>query len=127
MAKEPAPKLESVAPNVSDKTAAAIDRALAFKREDRFRDAGAMRRAIDDASEALGGEVIQIESGMLEVVEPEAVAQKSSPRMEGAEPARKGSLGWLLGLIVLALLGVAVKIAWDRCTRRRPSRPRETR
>ncbi len=53
MAKEPAPKIQSVAPHVSDATAAVIDRALAFKREDRWRDAAKMREAADAALAAL--------------------------------------------------------------------------
>ncbi len=49
MAKEPAPRIQSVAPNLSDGTAAAIDRALAFERDERWRDAAAMRGAVEAA------------------------------------------------------------------------------
>ncbi|HSQ62572.1 MAG TPA: serine/threonine-protein kinase [Polyangiaceae bacterium] len=50
MAKEPAPKLRTVAPGVSEATAEVIDRALEFRREDRWPDAAAMRAAVDVAS-----------------------------------------------------------------------------
>lgn len=55
MAKEPAPKIRSVAPTVSEPTAAVIDRALAFAKEDRFPDAAAMRVAIEGALQAISG------------------------------------------------------------------------
>ncbi len=107
MAKEPAPKLQSVAPNVSAKTAAAIDRALAFKREDRFRDATAMRRAIESAIEDLGGDTIQIDSGMIEI------AQDESAPIERVEK-KSGMLGIFIALVILAGLAIGGFLAYDK-------------
>ncbi len=128
MAREPAPTLRSVAPNVSEKTAAAIDRALAFRREDRWPNAAAMRKAVDAAIADLGSDVIPIESGMIEVVEAikertrhevEEAAQASReerPRVDDeAEPERKGSSSFLLWLVLVAVVvGVGVKVGIDR-------------
>ncbi|HEX4514676.1 MAG TPA: serine/threonine-protein kinase, partial [Polyangiaceae bacterium] len=61
MAKEPAPKLRTVAPNVSQETANVIDKALEFKRENRWQDAAAMRDAAKDAIDALGGQTVEID------------------------------------------------------------------
>ncbi|HSQ65606.1 MAG TPA: serine/threonine-protein kinase [Polyangiaceae bacterium] len=104
MARDPAPKLRTVAPDVSTETAAVIDRALAFRRDDRWPNAAAMRKAVDAAIEKLGGEPIPIESGMIEVEEASVVDL----------PKRKSRAGWLLALVVLALAGVGAKVAWDR-------------
>ena len=49
MAKEPAPKLHVVAPSVSPATAAVINRALEYQREDRWPDAASMRAGVDAA------------------------------------------------------------------------------
>jgi serine/threonine-protein kinase len=49
MSTVPAPKLRSVAPHVSETTAAVIDRALEFERDRRWPDAAAMRDAVDGA------------------------------------------------------------------------------
>jgi serine/threonine-protein kinase len=49
MANEPAPAIRSVAPNVSERVAAIIDRALAFDREDRYPTAAAMRADVQAA------------------------------------------------------------------------------
>jgi serine/threonine-protein kinase len=138
MAKEPAPKLRSVAPNVSEETANVIDKALEFKREDRWQDAASMRDAAKDAIDALGGQTIEIESGMIEVAERQesrsAPVQKTpspkpaspkpppiserSPREETTAPPAaveesKGSSSLLLWLIILALTGVAAKLVYD--------------
>jgi len=51
MAKLPAPKIRDVDPSVSPPFAAIVDRALAFRREDRYPDAASMRA---DVLEALG-------------------------------------------------------------------------
>lgn len=49
MASVPAPKLRSIAPDVSEPFADVIDRALAFERADRYPDAAAMRADIRNA------------------------------------------------------------------------------
>jgi len=130
MSKEPAPKLRSIAPQVSAETAEVIDRALEFKREDRWPDATAMRAAVDEAIEALGGATITIDSGMIEVserLEPRHVTPApTEPRQPGAPvplepvprsepppppPARKSS--FLLWLLIAALTAVAAKLVYE--------------
>src|SRR5262249_50586556 len=49
MANEPAPKIRTVAPHVSETMARVIDRALEFRREDRYPDADAMRAEVEEA------------------------------------------------------------------------------
>jgi len=51
----PAPSLASARPDVPASVAAVVDRALAFKREDRWPSAAAMRDAIDEAHHAVFG------------------------------------------------------------------------
>ena len=53
MATTPAPKLRSVAPDVSEPFARIVDRALEFKREDRYLTAAAMRADVQAALELL--------------------------------------------------------------------------
>jgi len=112
MAKEPAPKLRSVAPGVSEKTAAAVDRALEFAREDRWQDAEAMRDAVDAALAALGGPVVTIESGIIEVdpsLPPEPRARRPPPL-----PAKRSRSSAGFWLVFLTLLGVAGGLAYKR-------------
>jgi serine/threonine-protein kinase len=49
MAKEPAPRLRTIAPHVSAATAAIIDRALEFRLENRYTSAAAMRSDVEAA------------------------------------------------------------------------------
>lgn len=51
----PAPPLSSVAPGVSRAVADLVDRAIAFEKEDRWPDAGAMRAAVRKARSSLTG------------------------------------------------------------------------
>ena len=53
MASVPAPRVRDVAPQISEAVAGVIDRALAFRRDDRFPDAAAMRAAVQQAIAAL--------------------------------------------------------------------------
>ncbi|MBX3224356.1 MAG: serine/threonine protein kinase [Labilithrix sp.] len=55
MATVPAPRLRSIMPDVSESFARVIDRALAFDRADRYRDAAAMRADVRAALELSGG------------------------------------------------------------------------
>jgi serine/threonine-protein kinase len=57
MAQLPAPRIRSVAPDVSAAYARVIDRALEFKREDRYESAAAMRADVERAIEELVGGV----------------------------------------------------------------------
>ena len=134
MAKEPAPKLRSVAPNVSEDTANVIDKALEFKREDRWQDAASMRDAAKDAIDALGGQTVEIDSGMIEVAErqesrsapvpptpsPKPASPKPPPsrREETTAPPaavqeQKSGSSFVLWLLILALTGVAAKLVYD--------------
>lgn len=108
MARDPAPKLRTVAPNVSAKGAAVIDRALAYRREDRWPTAADMRKAIDEAIADLGGDTIQIESGMIEVIEPPQAKVKDE-RPAGV-PKRRSLLVWFT---LLVLVAIGVKVGFD--------------
>ncbi len=119
MAKEPAPKLRSVAPNVSEATARVIDRALEFKRDDRWPDAASMRAAVNDAIETLGGETIEIDSGMLELGEVTEPKKRAAPPVapppepvEHVEP-KKTSASFFLWLAIIVLTAVAAKLVYQ--------------
>jgi eukaryotic-like serine/threonine-protein kinase len=125
MARDPAPKLRSVAPNVSEKTARVVDRALEFRRDDRWPNAATMRAAVDEAIAELGVEVITIESGMIEVVQdsPKLQQSRASEPEPEPEPARASPLPklpkkrtgtWLMLLLLLGASAVGVKVAVDR-------------
>jgi serine/threonine-protein kinase len=62
MANEPAPKVRSVLPTVSERVAAIIDRALEFRREDRYANAAAMRADVQAARDVIEPESIRTES-----------------------------------------------------------------
>ena len=125
MATEPAPKLRSVAPHVSSATAAVIDRALMFKREDRWPSAAAMRKAVEKAIDKLGGATIVIDSGMIDVSErveprhatqaPEAPEPAPPSREPTAKiPMKRSGVSVVAWLLVLGAAGVGGKIAYDR-------------
>ena len=135
MAKEPAPKLRTVAPNVSEETAHVIDKALEFKREDRWQDAAAMRDAAKEAIDALGGQTIEIDSGMIDVAERQESRSAPTPKTPSPKPAspkpppssrreettappaavqeEKSTSSFLLWLLIIALTGVAAKLVYD--------------
>jgi serine/threonine protein kinase len=126
MATEPAPKLRTVAPNVSSATAAVIDRALMFKREDRWPNAAAMRAAVDKAIDKLGGVTIVVDSGMIDVserVEPRHKTEAPEPSPKPPPPPRQSKAkipmkrsgsSLLFWFLVLAGIGVGGKIAYDK-------------
>lgn len=88
MAKEPAPKIRSVAPTISEATASVIDRALAFAKEDRFPDAAAMRVAIEGALQSItGGAELDREIELsLSEAQVEAILPASDPPPRPQEP-----------------------------------------
>jgi hypothetical protein len=57
-ATQPCPPIASVAPDVPPELAAVVDRALGFRREDRFPDARAMQEALEKANLALYAEAV---------------------------------------------------------------------
>ena len=61
MANEPAPPIRSIAPSVSERVAAIIDRALAFRREDRYPTAAAMRADVQAARDVVEPESTRME------------------------------------------------------------------
>ncbi|HEX7600738.1 MAG TPA: serine/threonine-protein kinase, partial [Polyangiaceae bacterium] len=85
MAHEAAPKLRTVAPHVSPLTAQVIDKALEFKRDDRWPDATAMLSAVDAA---LAAEPIEkLDSGFVHLDESSvATAMERAPTMLAQAP-----------------------------------------
>ena len=65
MANEPAPPIRTIQPSISEKVAAIIDRALAFRREDRYRSAAAMRADVQAARDVIEPESVRVEAAML--------------------------------------------------------------
>ena len=63
MANDPAPPIRTVTPAISEKVAAIIDRALAFRREDRYPNAAAMRADVQAARDMLEPESMRMEAG----------------------------------------------------------------
>ncbi len=131
MAKDPAPKLltrgaERVAEDRGDGRSRARVQARGS-----FPDATAMRKAVDEAIADLGGDTIEIDSGMYEVEPPpppppsppppppppaREEKQEDQEDQEEVEVEKKkgGGLGWVFVLLLLVGGGVAAKIAWDR-------------
>jgi serine/threonine protein kinase len=101
MAKTPAPRIRTVAPRVSDAFARVIDRALEFRREDRYESAAAMRADVQNAIAALDmgvkstappappplGRTIELSGSDLEDLEP-----ADAPMPAALERAPKGRL-----------------------------------
>ena len=86
MAKEPAPKVRSVAPKVSEATANVIDRALEFAKEDRFPDAAAMRVAIEGALQSITGAAELDREIELSLSEAQSIHPASEPPPPAAPP-----------------------------------------
>jgi serine/threonine-protein kinase len=130
MASEPAPKLRTVAPQVSASTAAVIDRALAFRPKDRWPDAASMRSAVDDAIGDLGGETIRIDSGAIDVSvhfeprslppprpepasEPPSDEPEEPSRPPSSRPRKRRGSSFLVWLLICVLAVVAGKLVYD--------------
>jgi len=103
MGTEPAPKLRDVAPEVSPGLAAIIDRALAFRREDRYPNAAAMRAEVRAYREVLerGGV-----SGRPSA-EPSPASAKPTATAPGTESPRPVEEGKRRGGVWLAAIAVA--------------------
>jgi serine/threonine-protein kinase len=103
----PAPKLREVAPRVSERVARIVDRALEFKRDDRYPTAALMRADVQSALDELSPSVVS---------SAELAAATTSVRNEPT-PSRGGSRALLvLGALVGAglVLVLAVPHARDR-------------
>jgi len=137
MAKEAAPKIRTVAPHVTPATALVIDRALEFKRDDRWPDAAAMLVAVDAAIaaepiEKLDSGFVHLEEGSVATAMDRAptvlaqapvLAPAPRPAPKGADPSLDVVLA-KLGLrrrrrsvvpfvAVLFVLGIAVKVGFE--------------
>jgi serine/threonine protein kinase len=124
MARSPAPSLRSVAPDVSAPYARVIDRALQFRREDRYESAAAMQVDVERALAELDGEpprppsaslreaTIEISASDLEPVEGPGARAPAAPAYGIDEsiriPKRRSLLPWL----VLLVLGGLAALAW---------------
>ncbi len=78
MARSPAPRIRTVAPDVSEPFARVIDKALEFKREDRYENAAAMR---DDVKRALS----ELDAGTGEIRLPPPRPRVKPPVAEGRD------------------------------------------
>ena len=94
MARDAAPKLRSVAPSISEATARVIDRALEFKKQDRWPDAKTMRAAVDEALLALDDHgILELPQDLLKTFHaepapvPAPVAERASVTAPVSAPA----------------------------------------
>jgi serine/threonine-protein kinase len=146
MSKLPAPRLSTVARDVSGPFARVIDRALEFRREDRYENAAAMRKDVRLAIEQLE---VGASPTRIAVHAPAAAPQRREPPNPPREatielsdsdietlpsptdesiriPMRRSILPWL---ILLMLLGIGTKLWLDARKARdvgAPSSPSET-
>jgi serine/threonine-protein kinase len=113
MASEPAPPIRSVCPSVSEPVAAIIDRALAFRREDRYPNAAAMRADVQAARDVVlpsSTRVLVAPPVSSSAETPASTRQPSEPDFEPSQDAsvfeaklsRRGSM---MPFVALALVG----------------------
>jgi serine/threonine-protein kinase len=97
----PAPKLGEVAPHVSEEVARIVDRALEFKREDRYQSAAEMRADVQTARNTLAPAVLD--------EKPASVRGTVSSTTTGSDaaPARRRSLAPII-LFVLVAAGLVL-------------------
>lgn len=98
MATTPAPKLASIAPDASESFARIVDRALEFKREDRYQTAAEMRR---DVEAALSGLTSNAAVTTEEVTRSEVTDAPSAKRAgRWMKPALVAGAALVLGVVV---------------------------
>jgi serine/threonine-protein kinase len=85
MARKPAPPIRSVAPDVSAPYAQVIDRALQFRREDRYPNAAAMQDDVRRAIAELSKQTVALEKTLI-LAPAAAPAQTSPPAKKLSEP-----------------------------------------
>jgi serine/threonine-protein kinase len=113
MASLPAPRIRTVTPDVSESFARVIDRALEFRREDRYESAGAMRldveRAIGELDSASSAPTRVLSPSELAVVpEPPTIELSPSdlePSRASVKPARSHRRRSVLPWVTLLFLG----------------------
>jgi serine/threonine protein kinase len=116
----PAPKLREVAPQVSLPVALLVDRALEFKREDRYSSAAAMRADVRAALAALSQTVSEPASAR-SVVAPAAdmPAESEAPASRPAARSRRSIAPYIL----LLLVGAGVVLVFVPQARERAGMP----
>jgi serine/threonine-protein kinase len=121
MSRVPAPRLATAAPDVSEPYARIVDRALEFKREDRYETAAAMlkdvRRAIAQLEGSADATELAVPASAPSVRRPTGPGETIEVSESDVEPSRteesiripkrRSILPWLL---LLALLGVGAKV-----------------
>lgn len=100
-ATKPAPRIRTVQPDVPLELAAVVDRALAFRRDDRFPNARAMRAALQRCTGRAPDFVSEADTASFS----EAV---EVPRV--ARPVRKRRSGLLVGILFAAGLGLVLLV-----------------
>jgi serine/threonine-protein kinase len=104
----PARRVGSLRPDVPERLQAIVDRALAFRQDDRFPNARAMQRALDQWSGA-GSSAVTVE---------DTATVPDPPRLERDEPPGARKAPW-----VLAAVAVTALVAWFALQARKPSDP----
>jgi serine/threonine protein kinase len=120
MAREPAPPIRSIAPQVSAPYARVIDKALQFRREDRYESAAAMQADVKRAIAELSGapepqgtplelqRTVELSAGDLEPVPVYGLDE--SIRI----PKRRGALMWLALIAIVGAGGaLLVRSRWS--------------
>ena len=117
----PAPKLREVAPQVSLPVALLVDRALEFKREDRYPSAAAMRADVRAALVALSQTVAEPASAR-SAVEP-AAGRSAESEAPPSRPTARRSRRSIAPYILLLLVGAGVVLVFVPQARERARMP----
>jgi serine/threonine protein kinase len=117
----PAPKLREVAPQVSLPVALLVDRALEFKREDRYPSAAAMRADVKAALLALAPAVAEPASAR-SAVEP-AADRADEPQTPASRPTAPRARRSIAPYLLLLLVGAGVVLVFVPQARERAGMP----
>jgi serine/threonine protein kinase len=118
----PAPKLREVAPQVSLPVALLVDRALEFKREDRYPSAAAMRGDVRAALVALSQTVAEPASAR-SAVEPASDNRPAEPEAPASRPTARRSRRSIAPYILLLLVAAGVVLVFVPQARERAGMP----
>ncbi|HSO39764.1 MAG TPA: serine/threonine-protein kinase, partial [Labilithrix sp.] len=102
----PAPKLRDVAPMVSEPVARIVDRALEFKREDRYPSATEMRADVVSVLAALRSPAVTVIAPVTQVI----VADSEPATSEAPASAASGRGGWRAWPVLAVLLAAGVAL-----------------